>query len=113
MRKLLEKDVQRAIIEALNYTGKCMVWRNNAGMIPVESKKYGKRMVKLGEKGQADIMGIRKPDGKFIAIEVKTPARKKYVSEYQELFLQDIRDHGGLAGVATSVEEALETVIKK
>lgn len=102
-----EKQIQDLIIAGLNYAG-CYVFRMNAGMIPIQGR-CKTRMVKLGEKGMSDIIGLRK-DGKFIAIEVKTPLRRGKVTFFQKQFLDRVKEMGGLAGVATSVEEAMEII---
>lgn len=45
--------------------------------------------------------------GLFIAIEVKRPETRHTVTDRQQAFLDQIAAAGGLAGVATSVDEAL------
>lgn len=100
-----EKQLQKAIVEALNYKG-CYCWVANAGLIPLTYK--GKtRMIRVGQAGTSDIIGLRK-DGKFIAIEVKLPKRRKMVTALQQQFIDYIKEKGGVAGVATSIKEALE-----
>jgi len=106
--KLSEKQIQRQVLEILNYNG-CFMFRMNSGMIPV-GKGKSKRMIKLGSKGTADLLGIRRRDGKFIAVEIKTPKRRSCVTFHQKQFLEQIKEYGGIAGVATSPEEALEIV---
>lgn len=56
-------------------------------------------------RGVSDILGIL-PDGRFLAIEVKT--RTGRVSEYQASFLYEITKNGGVAFVARSVEDVIE-----
>jgi hypothetical protein len=104
-----EHQLCNAIVEALNYSGH-YVWRTNSGVLPMEYK--GKtRMVRMSRAGTSDILGVAK-GGRFLAIEVKLPKRKKNVTEAQQLFLEDIQRRGGVAGVATTIEEAL-TIIKQ
>jgi hypothetical protein len=65
--------------------------------------------------GSSDLIGIRpititadmigKTIGVFVALEVKTPKGKP--TDEQINFIQRVRDLGGFAGVARSVEEAL------
>jgi len=55
--------------------------------------------------GVPDIVGIL-PDGKFLAIEVKTA--KGRLSPHQERFIQNINDAGGLAFVARSPEDVID-----
>lgn len=103
-KKQPEKQIQDEIRVALSAVGYC-VFRNNSGIatFPNGAKvRYG-----LGGTGGADLIGICN-DGKFFAIEVKT--EKGRVTEDQENFLRVVRAHGGKAGVARSVEQALEIV---
>ena len=55
--------------------------------------------------GSSDIIGIT-PDGRFLAVEVKTKTGR--VSDEQQRFIDAVRRKGGVAGVARSVEEALQ-----
>ena len=57
--------------------------------------------------GFSDIFGLTS-DGRFIAIEVKTSTGR--VSDKQENFLRVIRENGGIAGVARSVEDARKII---
>jgi hypothetical protein len=88
------------------------LWRNNTGAI----KDQTGRLVRFGLcKGSSDIIGITpvtitadmigKRIGAFTAIEVKTPKGKP--TDEQINFIQRVKDLGGFAGVARSVEEAL------
>jgi hypothetical protein len=56
------------------------------------------------EVGVADITGCWR--GRYIAIELKMP--KEEPSELQKMFLDDVHYSGGRAGVAYSVQEALD-----
>ena len=103
-----EKQLQSAIIEFLNYSGKCWVWKVNAGSIKIKTSK-GTRMFQGAPKGHSDIQGMTKK-GRFIALEVKVPKRRKNVSEYQKQFLNKVKMYGGISAVVTSPEEALEAV---
>ena len=60
--------------------------------------------VSFGIKGAPDIVGIL-PNGRFLAIEVKSPAGK--ASEAQMSFLSEILQNGGLAFVARSVDDVV------
>lgn len=94
---MIETDIQRAILEFLQYKG-IFCWRNNSGAL---QDKNG-RLVRFGKVGSSDIMGIL-PDGKFLAIEVKGPKGK--LSDHQKEFLDGISKNNGVAIVARSVEE--------
>lgn len=101
-----EKQLCNQIIEFLNYQG-AYCWRTNAGMLPIESNGRS-RMVRIGNAGTSDIIGIY--NGRFIALEVKKPETRKRVTEKQTEFLATIKQHGGIAAVVTSPEEALMAI---
>lgn len=65
----------------------------------------------LDSRGVADLICIVMPLGRFLAIEVKRP---KYspsdVTPDQRAFLAAVRRFGGVSGIATNVEEALDLV---
>lgn len=105
---MTEHQLCDQIIEFLNYNG-AYCWRTNSGAMRAsyttksgQAKSY---MVRMSRAGTSDILGIYK--GHFIAIEVKLPKTIKNVTEAQKMFLQAIKDHGGIAGVATTPEDAL------
>lgn len=54
--------------------------------------------------GIVDIIGCWK--GRYIAIELKMPG--EVPTDLQKLFLNEVHDSGGIAGVAYSVKEALD-----
>lgn len=57
-------------------------------------------------KGASDLVAI--VDGRFLAVEMKRPGYvASDVSQEQRRFLASVREHGGVAGVASSEEEAL------
>ena len=64
-----------------------------------------RRFVRFGFVGLSDVIGQLR-DGRFFAIECKRRGGDR--SDAQQLFLHWVHCAGGLAGFATSVEEALE-----
>ena len=67
---------------------------------------HWKQMQGLGSTpGVADIIGLYK--GRFLAIEVKAPGKTVKSGTPQDLFLQNIHLHGGIAIEADSVEALL------
>lgn len=98
-----EQEIQNRILNALNYAGH-HVFRINAGKIKI-GKGRNTRLVNLAPKGTSDIIGIHKDTGQFMALEVKTPARKNTVTEYQQDFLDRIEERGGIARVVTGDED--------
>lgn len=62
----------------------------------------------MGSKpGVSDILGVL-PDGKFLAIEVKTPTGR--VSDHQQKFIDKVNASGGVAFVARSLDDVLDTL---
>jgi len=58
----------------------------------------------MGYPGVADILGCYK--GRMLAIELKSPTGK--ATPDQERFLQNVKDAGGLAFVARSLDDVIE-----
>ncbi len=114
-----EKQLQHSIVETLNYSG-ALCWITNAGQARMKYtlKRAGpfqgqarEYFVRFGPAGMSDIIGIYK--GRFLAIEVKLPERRGNVTAIQQNFIDNIKDWGGITGVATSVEEALAILTTK
>lgn len=98
-----ETRLQNQIIAALCRNG-CVARNHTVGQF---FTKYG-GIVHVGNHGEADIMGHRISDGKALYIEVKLPG--EHPREDQKKFLQAMRNTGAIAGVAHSIEEALDIV---
>lgn len=64
----------------------------------------GRKMVTGLTRGAADLIGWVKPGAVFLAVEVKTG--RGVPSDEQLRFLRLVRDSGGRAGVARSVDDA-------
>ena len=95
-----ERNIQSQIMIALSSAG-CLVFRNNTGAL---TDKTG-RLVRYGLcKGSSDIIGVC-PDGRFLAVEVKTA--KNRLTPDQERFILAVKASGGRAGVARSVDDAM------
>ena len=102
--KKKEQQIQKDILNALNSLGYYVFKINNVGI-----KKTDGSYIPAGRKGIADILGLA-PDGKFIAVEVKTPERRNNISIHQQDFLDRIREHRGIAVVACSAIEAINNI---
>lgn len=109
-----ESDIQASIMIALSQAG-CTVWRQNVGQgWAGKSQRLSTGSVVIHDPrplhaglcvGSSDIIGITS-NGQFLAVEVKSKLGR--VSEDQQRFIDAIRRKGGIAGVARSVEDALE-----
>ena len=94
-----EGDIQKGILELLFWKG-IFAWRNNTtGVYDPTRKSFRKSNNLLGV---SDILGIL-PDGRFLAIEVKSKVGR--VSLEQTTFLENINRNGGLAFVARSISD--------
>lgn len=103
----LERDIQSAILEYL-HAKRIFCWRNNSGMqfLPYTNREGKSRMraLRIGLPGSSDILGCL-PDGRFLAIEVKRPGNKPTIE--QQEFLDNIASRGGVAFVATSIDDVI------
>lgn len=98
-----ETVLQNKIIAALCQNG-CVAFNHTVGQFYT---KYG-GTVNIGHHGEADIRGHRRSDGRAFYIEVKLPGENPRPD--QRKFLAAMTSSGAMAGVAHSVEEALEIV---
>lgn len=86
-----EGDIKRAILDYLT-ARRIFHWVNQAGKIP------GRRLLKTGI---TDILGCF--NGKLLAIEVKAKTGK--LTDEQAEFIYTVKQNGGIAFVARSVED--------
>lgn len=107
-----ESQVEEQILSYLAYHG-VYAWKNpTAGYYDPKRGSFRKQVSEYAINGVADILGILQ-DGTLLAIEVKSPDRKKKdgtfqkgaVSQDQEMFLENIHNNNGIAIVASSVED--------
>jgi len=96
---VLEKDIQRSILDYLAYK-RVFHWRNNTGAFAGESKGV-RRFVRFGSVGSPDIFAMR--DGTIYGIEVKRSSGKQ--SEAQRLFQFDFENAGGVYRIARSIDD--------
>ena len=98
-----ETKLQNQIIAALCANG-CVARNHTVGQFYTT---YG-GTVRVGQHGESDIMGHRISDGRALYIEVKLPG--EHPREDQKKFLEAMRRTNAIAGVAHSVEEALQII---
>lgn len=109
-----ETDLQQRIRLALGTRPDARLFRNNCGTLP--DPRTG-RLVTFGlARGSADLIGWRTvtitPDmvgtqlAVFTSIEIKTPTGR--IAPAQQHWLATVQGAGGLAGIARSVEDALQ-----
>ena len=89
----------RSVREYLHLRGALTV-RVNAGMTVI-GEGESRRVIRGAEKGTSDILGCYK--GRFFAIETKVG--KNTPTPEQQAFLQSVRDNGGIAFAAWSLDD--------
>ena len=99
-QKRTETDLVRACLEHMRLKG-ILCWRQNAGALP-KTYKGKTQYVTFGAKGMSDIVGIM-PGGQVVCVECKMPGGK--TTPHQERFLELVRQQGGRAMVAQSLDE--------
>lgn len=92
-----EADIQREVMMELSRLG-ATIWRNNTGVL----KDSRGVPVRFGLcVGSSDIIGLYQ--GRFLAVEVKTPQGK--VTKKQKKFLDLVIKNGGIAFIARGKED--------
>lgn len=97
----LQNEIRLAVSQQCPHV---TLWRNSVGTFKTQDGKF----VQAGlPPGSADLVGIASVHsiGVFVAIEVKLPGQKPRPDQVN--FLEHVKKMGGIAGVATSVEEAV------
>ena len=97
-----ESNIGNEICVALSRLG-CKIFRSQSGNFYT---KYGDE-IKIGVTGMSDYHGHR-PDGKAFYIETKTKTGR--ASDDQKRFLRAMYNSGALAGIARSVDDAIEII---
>lgn len=97
-----EQSIQDAVMVSLSQAGH-RVYRSNAGTARAIDSE---RRIKLMPPGFPDLFGWRAGDGKFFAIEMKTPTGR--LRPDQVKFKKFIETQPILYGVARSVEDAMK-----
>ncbi len=104
---MAERDIQHAIRLELGLDPRVVLWRNTQGFYKEAGRSisYG-----VGGPGGADLLGILRPSGRFVALEVKQASGR--VSPEQEKFLELVRRSGGFGAVVRSVDEARAAIAR-
>lgn len=102
-----EKNIENSILHWLNMSG-IFAWKvQTVGVFDPVKKIYRRSNNRYHIRGISDVIGIL-PDGKLLAIEVKSKTGK--ASPEQLEFIEKIKKSGGVAFVARSLDEVIETV---
>lgn len=101
IKAIPEKQIENQILSYLKIMG-AFVWKNDSvGIWDPKKRIFRKKQSIHHLKGVADILGVYK--GKPLAIEVKSKTGR--ASKDQLLFLEAFKKHGGIAGVARSIDD--------
>jgi hypothetical protein len=110
-----ETKLMRLIMIALS-NNNCISWRNEtAGAYVGKVIHKDAQIVTLANAhlmtfglavGSADIIGIHKPTGRFLAFEVKTKTGRP--TKEQLNFIEQVRAANGIAGIVRSTQDALD-----
>ena len=101
----LEKVTQKAIINYLLNKGVLLLRINS--VVARIGERFIRSVTRCGDetdKGVSDLLGCT-VYGNFIAVEVKR--KGEYPTEEQKDFLKKVTDHGGIAILAYTLEEAI------
>lgn len=99
-----EADIQNSIRLALNPYA--VVFRANVGKVRMADGRWFDTGL---PNGFCDLFGFRKSDGKIFFLEVKSKTGR--LRDVQKHFIETMKNHGAIAGVARSDQEAIDLVM--
>lgn len=97
-----EAQIQRAILAALGARSDVRIFRNDVGR--ALDPKTGTYLAFGLCVGSSDLIGIVKPRGRFLALEVKSATGQP--TPQQTAFIEMVNNCGGVGRIVRSVEEA-------
>lgn len=100
---MTETDLMHAVMLAVTEAG-CQIFRTNVGKVRTPDGRFFDTGL---PKGHSDLYGFR-PDGQIFYIETKLHPRKP--TKEQRQFILAMIGKGAAAGVAYTVEEAMQIV---
>ena len=92
-----EAEVLKACLEYLKLRGH-FVWRQNTGQATTSGRR-----IRFGIPGCADIIGITRYSGKFLAVECKSLTGRQSIE--QIAFERECKSSGGIYILARSIED--------
>lgn len=98
MKKPRETDLVRAVLAYLNTVRRIPAFRCNTG-----AARYGKRLVRYGSPGMADVIGVIPPDGVTLCVECKMPGNS--LTDLQKAFGDLITAAGGVYVCVRSLDD--------
>jgi len=106
MKQGSETQLVKSILQYLGMKG-ILAWRNNVGGMPWTSKQGKRRLMRFGQPGAPDILGIM-PYGRLLAIEAKVGRNK--LSPLQESWLERAKEAGAQVIVAYSLDDVMAVI---
>ncbi len=107
----LEKHVQARVLVALGAQPDFVVWRNNTGALHALGAAGRVRPMRFGlAVGSADLVGVLRPSGRFVAIEVKTSTGRLRPAQAQWSRL--VQSMGGFYAVVRSADDAIAALAR-
>ena len=100
MRELKEKDIQKQVMDWLEWRGHLVVKINNVGI-----RKENGSFIPPRQRGISDLLVCEKKTGRFCAIEVKRANGQLTI--WQQNFLKDVEQRGGRAIVARNLNDII------
>lgn len=101
-REPTEREIQLAILRQFGTRPDLRLWRANTGVA-----RIGRRVVRFGVPGQADITGIL-PGGRRLEIEIKSSTGRQTADQVN--FQRMIERFGGLYILARSIEDVQKAI---
>jgi hypothetical protein len=101
--RLLEKDIQKAFIDEMEYRGAVVIKINNVGIMKANGSYIPPR-----QKGISDTIICYK--GRFIAVEFKLGNNKPTI--YQQAFIESVIKAKGLAFFSNNAGEAVKKILE-
>jgi hypothetical protein len=100
VKKPNETALVKAVLTYLNHVRRIPAFRVNTG-----AARYGKRLVRYGTPGMADVIGVIPPDGVLLAVECKMPGNQ--LTELQKAWGDLVTAAGGVYVCVRSVDELI------
>ena len=98
----MEKDIKRDVLRLLGGRSDTRLWNNPTGL---GLTRDGSRTIAFGLPGSADLIGLFRPSGRFLAVECKSARGRQ--SLQQKRFQAMIESMGGVYLLVRSANEAL------
>jgi len=106
-----EADILRQCHAYLTGVRGWFCWRASTGAARYRNADGTQRLMRFGPLGQPDILGVIPHCGRLLAVEIKRPGRSP--TRAQADFLDRVNRSGGLAFVAHSLDELIESLARE